>query len=45
MALYKLTYFDFLGRAALSGFVFAYAGITYEYIRVPVEEWPAMKDC
>ena len=44
MALYKLIYFNFLGRAELSRYIFAYAGINYEDIRVPVEEWAAMKD-
>ena len=43
MATYKLTYFNVKGRAEISRFIFAQAGVTYEDKRITHEEWPALK--
>ena len=45
MSSYKLYYFDGRGRAELSRFVFAQAGVEYEDVRVQwdSEEWGRLK--
>lgn len=43
MTTYKLTYFNLKGRAELSRFIFAQAGVKYEDKRVTYEEWPDLK--
>lgn len=40
---YKLTYFPIRGIAEPIRLIFAYAGVNYEDIRVPFEEWPTKK--
>ncbi|RUS84493.1 hypothetical protein EGW08_007732 [Elysia chlorotica] len=40
---YKLTYFDFRGRAEIARLMFAYAGKEYEDHRIQVEDWSAVK--
>ena len=43
MPSYKLYYFPGRGRAELSRFVFAQAGVQYEDVRVKGEEWGKLK--
>ena len=43
MSSYKLYYFPFRGRGELIRFVFAQAGVQYEDVRVPKEEWGKLK--
>ena len=43
MSSYKLYYFDGRGRAELSRFVFAQAGVEYEDVRVAGAEWGKLK--
>uniref|UniRef100_W5N5J5 glutathione transferase n=2 Tax=Lepisosteus oculatus TaxID=7918 RepID=W5N5J5_LEPOC len=43
MASYKLTYFNMRGRAELTRFILAYAGIPYEDIRIEWHNWPSIK--
>ena len=43
MPSYKLYYFPFRARAELCRFVFAQAGVQYEDVRVPKEEWGQLK--
>ena len=40
---YKLVYFDARGVAETARFIFAYANIPYEDVRVKHEEWPELK--
>ncbi|XP_039607053.1 hematopoietic prostaglandin D synthase-like isoform X3 [Polypterus senegalus] len=40
---YKLTYFNMRGRAELARYIFAYAGMKYEDIRVEWKDWPEIK--
>ena len=40
---YKLTYFPIRGIAEPIRLIFAYAGVNYEDIRIPFEEWPTKK--
>lgn len=42
-AKYKLTYFDITALAEPIRFMFAYGGIEYEDVRVPRDQWPAIK--
>uniref|UniRef100_A0A8C5PBM5 glutathione transferase n=1 Tax=Leptobrachium leishanense TaxID=445787 RepID=A0A8C5PBM5_9ANUR len=43
MTKYKLTYFNFKGRAELIRYIFAYKNTEYEDVRVEFSEWPALK--
>uniref|UniRef100_A0A674BMZ4 glutathione transferase n=1 Tax=Salmo trutta TaxID=8032 RepID=A0A674BMZ4_SALTR len=43
MQSYKLTYFNMRGRAELSRYIFAYAGIAFEDRRVEWKDWPLIK--
>lgn len=43
MSSYKLYYFPIRGRAELIRFVFAQAGVQYEDVRVPQDEWGKFK--
>ena len=43
MTTYKLIYFNAKGRAELSRFIFAQAGVAYEDKRVEGAEWPKLK--
>ena len=43
MSSYKLYYFPARGRAELSRFVFAQAGVEYEDVRLAGEEWGKLK--
>ena len=43
MTNYKLIYFNIKGRAEVTRFIFAQAGVKYEDKRIPKEEWPALK--
>ncbi len=43
MPTYKLHYFNLRARAELVRLIFAYANVDYEDIRIPFEEWPALK--
>ncbi|MBN3278753.1 HPGDS synthase, partial [Polyodon spathula] len=43
MSTYKLTYFNMRGRAELARYIFAYAGIQYEDIRIEWGNWPTIK--
>lgn len=40
---YKLIYFNSRGRAEHIRFIFAYAGVEYEDVRIPKEKWPEFK--
>jgi len=39
---YKLTYFDFRGRGEINRLLFAHLGVSYEDVRIPRSEWPAI---
>ncbi|XP_066430130.1 hematopoietic prostaglandin D synthase [Eleutherodactylus coqui] len=41
---YKLTYFNFRGRAEIIRFLFAYTNTKYEDVRLDYTDWPAQKD-
>ncbi|CAN2388966.1 prostaglandin-D synthase activity [Pristimantis euphronides] len=41
---YKLTYFDFRGRAEILRYLFAYTNTEYEDCRIDFKDWPAHKD-
>nr|XP_039256145.1 hematopoietic prostaglandin D synthase-like [Styela clava] len=43
MVVYKLTYFNIMGRAELTRVMFAQAGVKYEDVRLTPEEWGKMK--
>ncbi|KAK1174736.1 hematopoietic prostaglandin D synthase-like [Acipenser oxyrinchus oxyrinchus] len=43
MSTYKLSYFNMRGRAELARYIFAYAGIQYEDIRIEWVNWPTIK--
>ncbi|XP_063314689.1 hematopoietic prostaglandin D synthase [Pelobates fuscus] len=43
MPTYKLTYFNFKGRAELIRYIFAYKNTEYEDVRIEFSEWPALK--
>uniref|UniRef100_A0A1B6DE31 glutathione transferase n=1 Tax=Clastoptera arizonana TaxID=38151 RepID=A0A1B6DE31_9HEMI len=43
MSKYKLIYFNARGRAEHIRFIFAYAGIEYEDVRVSKETWSTMR--
>ena len=40
---YKLTYFDFRGKAEIIRLLFAQAGIAYEDVRIQRSNWLAVK--
>lgn len=40
----KLYYFPMRGRGETSRLLFAYGGKKFEDVRIPVEQWPAMKE-
>jgi len=40
---YRLNYFDGMGRAEPTRWVFAYSGTDYEDVRIPKADWPALK--
>jgi len=40
---YKLTYFEARGAAEVTRFIFAYANVPYEDIRLPREQWQTLK--
>jgi len=40
---YKLTYFNGKGRAELSRYIFAQAGVAYEDMRVEHSQWSQLK--
>jgi glutathione S-transferase len=40
---YKLTYFPARGRAECIRFLLSYGNLAFEDVRVPYEEWPALK--
>ncbi|XP_010875384.2 hematopoietic prostaglandin D synthase [Esox lucius] len=44
MTCYKLIYFNMRGRAELSRYIFAYAGINFEDQRVEWKDWPSIKN-
>ncbi|XP_066568321.1 hematopoietic prostaglandin D synthase [Amia ocellicauda] len=43
MCSYKLTYFNMRGRGELARYIFAYAGIPYEDIRIEWKDWKSIK--
>lgn len=43
MACYKLIYFNVRGRAELTRLCFAAAGLNFDDVRIPNNEWAAMK--
>ena len=43
MSTYKLTYFNFRGRAEIIRYILAQAEVEYEDLRISFEEWPALK--
>lgn len=43
MARYKLTYFSFKGRGELARYLFAYAGVAYDDVRIDLAKWPQEK--
>lgn len=45
MVKYKLYYFPIRGRAEAIRLVFAYAGVEYEDVRIPMDQWPQHKSC
>ena len=44
MSRYKLTYFDFRGRADLIRLLFVAGKVDFEDVRISFEEWPALKE-
>ena len=40
---YKLTYFNYRGRAEYARILFAVKGVQYEDIRIEVADWPKIK--
>ena len=43
MSTYKLTYFNLEARAEWIRWIFLQVGVPFEDIRVPFQDWPAMK--
>ncbi|KAJ8024327.1 Hematopoietic prostaglandin D synthase [Holothuria leucospilota] len=43
MARYKLTYFTFKGRGELARYLFAYAGVAHDDVRIDLAKWPQEK--
>jgi len=43
MSTYKLTYFNVKARAEIIRLIFAAAGVEYEDVRIPRDQWPSLK--